>query len=99
MEIIWYNNMKILLAVFIIVANLSFSVCMQGIDSHTLLQTSTYQCIKAKGNLFATIRATTGAGQLDSNASQNLFNAAGAGMLTDLLMIPCRGKNSITQAE
>lgn len=91
--------MKILQIAAIIAIILQISVCMQGIDSRALLQTSTYQCIKSKGNLFTIIRGTTNAGQIDSNAEQNLNNALNGGMLTDILLIPCRGKNAITQAE
>ena len=60
--------MKILLSILTVALILQFTTCMQGIDSHNLLQTSTYQCIKSKGNLFAIVRGTTNAGQVDSNA-------------------------------
>lgn len=73
--------------------------CLQGIDTDLPLQTATYQCIKSKGNLFAIIHGTNGAGLVDPNAVQNLYNAAAAGMLTDVKMTPCRGKSAAGQAE
>ena len=72
---------------------------LQGIDTAQLLPTATYQCIKSNGNLFAIVRGSLGNGNVDPNAIQGLYNAAAAGMLTDVKMIPCRGKSAVSQAE
>lgn len=72
---------------------------IEGIDTSTLMPSSTYQCIKQSGNLFAIIQTTLQNGTFDANTPQNLYNAASGGLLTDIKMIPCRGRSAISQTE
>lgn len=89
--------------IMIIFAYLSILIyttsAIEGIDTSTLMPSSTYQCIKQSGNLFAIIQTTLQNGTFDGNTPQNLYNAASGGLLTDIKMIPCRGRSAISQTE
>ena len=70
-----------------------------GVDVSQLFSTSTYQCMKSSGYSFAIIRGYCSYGGVDSNAVQGLKNAKAAGMITDIYMFPCRGKNAQSQVD
>ena len=78
---------------------LTVSICLQGVDVDSLYSTATYECIHNSFNLFAIIKGTVGNGAVDPRASQNLYNAASAGLLTDVKFMPCRSKNITNQVD
>ena len=75
------------------------SLCVLGVDVSQLFSTSTYQCMKNNGYTFAIIRGYCSYGGVDPNIVSNLNNARGAGLITDIYMFPCRGKNATAQVQ
>lgn len=71
--------------------------CTLGVDVSQLFSTSTYQCMKSNGYQFAIIRGYCSYGGLDHNVVQGLTNAKAAGLITDIYMFPCRGKDPVAQ--
>lgn len=70
---------------------------VSGIDVATLITASTFQCFKTSGITFVIVRAYRSTGVLDTNAVTTLTNAKAQGLITDIYMFPCRGKNATTQ--
>ena len=73
--------------------------CVLGVDVSQLFTTSTYQCMKSNGFVFAILRGYCSYGGVDSHAVQGLQNAKAAGMITDIYMFPSRGKSATAQVD
>jgi hypothetical protein len=87
---------KIILSIFIIFL-IHPAFTYTGVDVSQLFPTSAYQCMKNDGYSFAVIRGYHSYGGIDTNAVQGLKNAKAAGLVTDVYMFPCRGKNATSQ--
>lgn len=58
---------------------------------------SNYTCLKGSGRDLAIIRAYHSYGAIDTDAPLNIKQSNAAGLLTDVYLFPCRGKNATTQ--
>ena len=89
--------MKIFLPLAICCLLVVYSQCTLGVDVSQLFSSSTYQCMKNNGYQFAIIRGYCSYGAPDHNVVQGLQNAKSVGMITDIYMFPCRGKDPTAQ--
>lgn len=64
-----------------------------------LQSSDTFKCIHNYGNFFAIIQATHSNGTVLTHAAQNLYNAAVGGLLTDVKIVPCRGRPIANQVD
>lgn len=53
--------------------------------------------MKKSGIAFASTRGYHSYGGIDANAVKSLTNIRAAGLLSDIYMFPCRGKNATAQ--
>jgi hypothetical protein len=58
---------------------------------------SNFTCLKDSGRDLAIIRAYHSYGAIDTDAPNNIRQSNLAGLLTDVYLFPCRGKNATTQ--
>lgn len=73
--------------------------CFLGVDVSQLFPTSSYECMKSSGYGFVIARGYYSYGAVDVHVVQTLNNARAAGMITDIYMFPCRGKNPVAQVD
>lgn len=88
--------MKSLLFILIIAAVSFKAECALAVDISGKF--SNYTCLKASGRDLAIIRAYHSYGAIDTDAPLNIKQSNAAGLLTDVYLFPCRGKNATTQA-
>lgn len=72
-------------------------LAVKGVDVSQPFATSVYQCMKNNGVAFVIIRGYCSYGGIDTHAVTGLQNAKAAGLITDVYMFPCRGKNATAQ--
>ncbi len=69
--------------------------CALGIDLAGKF--SNYTCLKDSGIDLAIVRAYHSYGAIDTDVPDNIKQSNLAGLLTDVYMFPCRGKNATSQ--
>ena len=67
-----------------------FTDATKGIDVSTLVSSTGFKCLKAKGYNVLIVRGYRSLGKPDSNAIRTIVNARNAGFqYTDVYMFPC----------
>lgn len=87
--------MRSLLGVLAILALLQFGWAALGVDISGKF--NNFTCLKESGRDLAIIRAYHSYGAIDTDAPNNIRQSNLAGLLTDVYLFPCRGKNATTQ--
>lgn len=70
---------------------------IKGIEVVKPLSAPTFQCIRNNGIIFSNVRGMLSSGTVDPNAVPTLQAAKSAGLLTNIIMFPCRGKSATAQ--
>lgn len=84
------------IAVFLVMlVLLQFGFCALGVDIAGKF--SNFTCLKSSGRDLAIIRAYHSYGAIDTDAPANIRQSNLAGLLTDVYLFPCRGKNATLQ--
>jgi hypothetical protein len=87
--------MKLFISLILLLALLHLSDAALGVDISGRF--NNFTCLKDAGRDLAIIRAYHSYGAVDTDAPDNIKQSNMAGLLTDVYMFPCRGKNATTQ--
>jgi hypothetical protein len=87
--------MKLVVPLVLFLALLHTSKSALGVDISGKF--NNFTCLKDSGRDLAIIRAYHSYGAVDTDAPDNIKQSNMAGLLTDVYLFPCRGKNATTQ--